>query len=283
MTDASFQTLGPKSANSYLMIFVKGLGTDIIEEWVGEHAVNLFSVVQLSSIAAVKLVGESGDDDEDEAIQNMSKDLYPVVLKLLEELQKIDHEKRVELQTAFVEDASLVEAFLPLSLELAKKGSTSNPADSDSDSDSDDDKKDKKSKKGKKSKKAKKEEKIKLTKMEKKALKFERALAKKAARIEKKNEKLQAKLSKLSVSLSGTLLGDDDNSTTDDVDVNIEVSVETGETGETKEETSEEDSLLATLASTLGLDPESPVMAAVLAVASKNKVEQKDEEGATTV
>ena len=278
MTDASFQTLGPKSANSYLMIFVRGLGDAVFEEWVGEHAVNLFSVVQLSSIAAVKLVGESGDDDEDEAIQNMSKDLYPVVLKLLEELQKIDHEKRVELQTAFVEDASLVEAFLPLSLELAKKGSTSNPADSDSDSDSDDDKK---SKKSKKSKKTKKEEKPKLTKLEKNTAKLAKAMEKKAARIAKKNEKLQAKLSKLSVSLSGTLLGDDDNSTADDVDVNIEVSVETVETGETKEE-SAEDSLLATLASTLGLDPESPVMAAVLAVASKNKVEQKDEEGATT-
>jgi len=85
-------------------------------------------------------------------------------------------------------------------------------------------------------------------------------------------------LNKFSVNLSGTLSVDDDNNT----DVNIEVDTsETNETGETKEEESNVDSLLATLANTLGLDPESPVMAAILAIASNSKVEQKDEEGAT--
>ena len=279
MADSTFETLGPKSANSYLLVFVKGLGTEYIEQWVGQHAPNLFSVVQLSSIAATKLIGAEVDDDDEEAIFNMSKDLYPIVLKRLESLDKINRDQRVELQNSFKDGIDLVNAFLPLSLELAKAETPEKAVESvihvDDSSDSDDD--------------SKKEKKPKLSKAEKKALKLQRAMAKKAQKIERRNQKLQEKLKRLSVSFSGDLDGDGQ----EDLSVSVGVTVEgdnnaenteesEGAEGENKESEQEEDddNVLTTLASVLGLDPASPVINAILAISPKNKVEQKDEASA---
>ena len=284
---AEFETLGHKSANSYLQIFVKGLGTEFIDKWVGKHAVNFFSVVQLSTIAATKLIGEKAGEDE-AAVSNMSKDLYPIILKRLEELEKIDREKRGELQTEFTEGQELVDAFLPLSLELAKlddpKDASNNAIHVDDSNDGEDDANEGDGKDKKK----------KLTKIEKKALKLEKAMAKKAKKIEKKNAKLQAKINKLSVSLSGNIIDVDGDGKADEVSIGVSVDLggdrvvaeDTAEetAGETTEETTEEedaegdaekDDLLSTLASALNLDASSPVMSAVLALAAKNKVEAK--------
>lgn len=238
-----FQTLGPKSTNSYLLVFVKGLGTVFIDQWVGKHDVNLFSVVQLSCIAAVKMIGEEADDDDEDAVINMARDLYPIMLKRLEGLGKIDREKREELQNAYTGGQDLVNAFLPLALELAEEKDEEEDSDSDGEGSS------------------KKEKKKKLSKLEKKALKLEKAMKKKASKTDKKNAKLQAKMQKLSASLSGE--GDDENR-----DVEVEGEVEVDANGEANGND------MSSLATSLGLDPASPVMAAVLAAMAKNQTDQ---------
>ena len=114
---ADFRTLGAKGQNEFMIVFVEKLGDKFIEKWTGKHDVNLVSVIQLSAIAAAKLINK----DDSSAITKTTMAVYPVMLKRLEELGKISHAQRGGLQDVYSKGPEIVDAVMPMALEIAYK------------------------------------------------------------------------------------------------------------------------------------------------------------------
>ena len=236
---ADFQTLGAKGKNEYLKVFVEGLGTKYIEKWVGKHDVNLVSVVQLSAIAAAKLV----DKDDKSAIEKMTTDLYAVMLKRLEDLGNITRNQRGELQDIYSKSPEVVDAFMPLALETAYKEAGIKEASTKSVS-----KEDKETKQGL------------LDKLRaKQAKRLERALEKKSAKQEKKAAKDNAKLEKHS-SQSSESVG------------SVKKTVSSSSVSDADDSSETQGADLAALFKSIGFDPDSPAVANLLGTVSAKKL-----------
>lgn len=119
---SGFQTMGAKTTNVYLLSFVKSMGDDFIKTWVRKHKISSLSVTHLSVVVAANF--SKSQEIDDDAKVSLSKDLGPVVLKVLEEGGHVDREQRSELQRLIAENPKMIDDFIILSLELMEDDNT---------------------------------------------------------------------------------------------------------------------------------------------------------------
>jgi hypothetical protein len=113
---SGFKTIGAKTTNIYLSSIVKSMGEDFIREWVSKHKLTALSVTHLSVVVATNFAKNQEIDDD--AKISLSKDLNPVVLKVLQEGSHVDLEQRQRLQKEIVGSPDMIDDFIVLTLEL---------------------------------------------------------------------------------------------------------------------------------------------------------------------
>lgn len=250
-----FHTMGKSTTNAYLTLFIKELGTEFIDEWCNRHKVDILNVTFLSMVVAENFFDGQDDVDDDTKIA-LSKDLNPVVLKVLEENDFITHEQRIALQQDITDKEEMISQFFPIALEMSKI-EINNKKSNDQDGDDSKDSKDSKGSK-KESKKAERDAK----KADQKAAKLAKAMDKETKKDEKKRSRAMKKAGKIMAALTKS----------DTVDDSTDASGDDTESDGT-DDVSAEDKIVH-LAEKLGLDPNSPVLAAILARSASDKSDE---------